>query len=57
MYGTYEAYIASLGNLDEPPVLCIGCRNADPEPGADHCTPCLDAIHAEESNQAEKVAA
>lgn len=37
-------------------ILCIDCGAAEPEAGADHCTPCLNRLLASEAEQDARVA-
>lgn len=42
-----EFYCPTCGAIMEEELPCIGCKNALPEDGADHCTKCLDRLNEE----------
>jgi hypothetical protein len=46
-FATYEDFMAEVPVIVPEPALCIGCETGDPEPGADHCQPCLDLLSPE----------
>lgn len=44
-HASWEDYIAEIPVIVQVPVLCIECKEREPEAGCDHCQCCLDNLN------------
>lgn len=44
-WATYEDMCAEIPVIVPDDALCIRCETNEPEPGCDHCQPCLDVLN------------